>query len=171
MKTNMLLKNLIDVLFIVMIPGILGFIFILPFGMFNTTIGNVEVIGYEEVMNLPVLYWVAVIVGMLAYGLMLSALWFLKKSARYFVDNNLFKEAVSKNLSKSGLFFILTAMGAITSYIALWIASFEGSRISLTYGDNLFVPLFLAIIGLFFKMISNTLTNARVLKDENDLTI
>ncbi|WP_432411999.1 DUF2975 domain-containing protein [Rasiella sp. SM2506] len=171
MKTNLLLKNLIDILFILMVPGIFGFLIILPFGMFNTTIGNIEVNGYEEVMNLPTFYWVAVIVGILTYGMMLFALWFLKKSARYFMDNNLLKEAVSLNLSKSGLFFILTAVGALGSYIAIWIASFDGAGVSLQYGDTIFIPLFLAIIGLFFKMISNALTNARLLKEENDLTI
>lgn len=171
MKTNLLLKNLIDILFILMVPGIFGFLIILPFGMFNTTIANVEVNGYEEVMDLPAFYWVAVIIAMLTYGMMLFALWFLKKSARYFMDNNLLKEVVSRNLNKSGVFLILAAFGALVSYIAIWIASFDGSVVSLQYGDNIFIPLFLAIIGLFFKMISNTLTNARLVKEENDLTI
>ncbi|MAZ73999.1 MAG: hypothetical protein CMC70_12720 [Flavobacteriaceae bacterium] len=171
MKKNMVLKNLIDLLFILMVPGILGFIFILPFGMFNNTIGNVSVNGYEDVMNLPFFYWVAVIIGMFTYSMMLFALWFLKKSARFFMDNNLLKEPVSRNLNKSGLFFIITAVGAMGSYMAIWIASFDDSGVSLQYGSNLFIPLFLAIIGLFFKMVANTLTNARLLKEENDLTI
>jgi len=171
MKTNLLLKNLIDVLFILMVPGILGFIFILPLGMFNNTIGNVSVNGYEDVMNLPVFYWVAVITGILTYSMMLFALWFLKKSARYFMDNNLLKEPVSNNLGKSGFFLILTAIGAFVSYISVWLASFDASGITMQYGDNLFIPLFLAIVGLFFKIIANTLTNARLLKAENDLTI
>lgn len=171
MKTNLLLKNLIDLLFILMIPGILGFLFILPLGLFTNTIGDVSVDGYEDVRNLPISYWLGVSIAMLAYGLMLTALWFLKKSARYFMDNNLLKEPVSRNLNKCGLFMILSALGALASYIAMWIASFDGSGISLQYGNNIFVPLFLAIIGLFFKIIANTLTNARFLKEENDLTI
>jgi Protein of unknown function (DUF2975) len=171
MKSNSLLKNLIDLLFILMVLGILGFLIVLPFGVFNTTIGNVTVSSYEEVMELPLFYWVAVIVAMLTYALMLLALWFLKKSARYILDNNLLREPVSKNLNKSGLFFIFTAVGTLASYVFIWIARFDGSRISLQYGENIFIPLFLGIIGLFFKIIANTLANARVLKEENDLTI
>ncbi len=171
MKTNMLLKNLIDVLFILMFPGILGFLIILPFGMFNNTIGNVSPESAVDFMNLPAFYWVGVGVAMLTYGFLLSALWFLKKSSRHCMDNNLLKEAVSSNLNKSGLFFIITAVGAMGSYMAIWIASFDDSGVSLQYGSNLFIPLFLAIIGLFFKMIANTLINARFLKEENDLTI
>ena len=95
MKTNILLKNLIDVLFILMFPGILGFLIILPFGMFNNTIGNVSPESAVDFMNLPAFYWVGVGVTMLTYGFLLFALWFLKKSARHFMDNNLLKEAVS----------------------------------------------------------------------------
>ncbi len=171
MKTNALLKTLIDLLFILMIPGILGFLIMLPFGVFNNTIGNVPPEDALNFMNLPAFYWVAIALGILTYGLMLFALWFLKKSARYFMDNNLLKEPVSHNLNKSGLFLIFSAIGALASYVAIWIASFDGTGISLQYGNNIFVPLFLAIIGLFFKMVSNTLTNARLLKEENDLTI
>lgn len=171
MKTNIILKNLIDILFILMIPGILGFIFILPFGIFSTSVGNVSLDTYEDFVNLPTIYWFAVATSIASYILMLISLYFLKKSAKHFLDNNLLKSQVIENLNKSGVFLIITAICVAISFVMIWIPSIEGDSISLHYGNNIFVPLFLAIVGLFFKLISNTLVNVKLMKDENDLTI
>jgi hypothetical protein len=171
MKTNLLLKNLIDVLFILMIAGIIGFLFILAFGVFNTSVGNVTANSYEDFTDLPLQYWIAVAVSFLTYLLMLIALYYLKKSARYFLDNDLLKEQVISNLSKSGVLLIITAISTTISYVLIWLTKLSVGTLSLNYGDNLFVPLFLGIVGLFFKLISNTLANAKLLKEEHDLTI
>ncbi len=171
MKTNLLLKNLIDILFIFMIPGVIGFLFILPFGIFNTSVSNVSANSYEDFTDLPPQYWIAVAVSFLTYLLMLISLYYLKKSARHFLDNDLLKEQVISNLSKSGVLLVITAIGTTISYLLIWSTKLSGGTLSLKYGDNLFVPLFLAIVGLFFKLISNTLVNAKLLKEEHDLTV
>ena len=43
MKTNILLKRLIDILFIFHCAGLIGFIFILPFGVFSINIAEVPI--------------------------------------------------------------------------------------------------------------------------------
>ena len=171
MKTNLLLKNLIDILFILMITGLAGFLIILPFGIFNTSIGNVSLNGYEDVFSLSMLYWLAVAISIISYILMLVALYYLKRTARHFLDNNLLKKQVIENLNKSGLYLVITAIAVTVSYLLTWIASFNGTTISVQYGNNIFVPVFITIVGLFFKLISNTLKSVRLMKAEHDLTI
>jgi hypothetical protein len=171
MKKNHLLKNLIDVLFILMVPGFLAFFFIIPVGLFNTRIGDISVQNWEDVAALPSLYWAGIICSMITYLCMLVALFYLKKTARYFLDNNLLKAIVSKNLQRSGTFFLATSIGTVASYIFLWFTKFSGNQISFGYTTDIFLPLILAIIGLFFMIISNTIEKARITKEEFDLTV
>ena len=102
---------------------------------------------------------------------MLVALYFLKKSAKYFLNNDLLKQQVIDNLHKSGAYLIITSIFVIVSYLLLWISSMDGDSVSLQYGTNIFAPMFIAIVGLFFKLTSNTLQNMVMIKAENDLTI
>lgn len=171
MKTNYILKTCIDILFFLMLFGILGFIFMMPFGMFTSNIGNVTLESYDDYLNLPIMYWFAVIVAILTYVCMLIGIWFLRKSSAQFLDNDLLKLSVSANLNKSGMCFIISAVGVTGCYVAIWLADFNPKSISLTIGNNIFIPLFLAIVGLFFKIVANTISNAKLIKEENDLTI
>jgi hypothetical protein len=154
-----------------MIPGIIGFLFVLPFGIFSTSVGDVRLENPEDFSKLPILYWFAVGASIATYMLMLISLFYLKKTARHFLDNNLLKNLVIDNLSKNGKFLVLTAIGTTLSYILIWFAKIEGGTLTLQYGTNIFIPLFIAIVGLFFILIANTLNNARLLQEENDLTI
>ena len=171
MKSNSLLKNLIDLLFYLMIPGILGFLIIFPFGILTTSVSNVATQSIEDVEDLSIFYWLAVGFAFISYIILLIALFYLKKASKHFLDNNLLKLMVIKNLSFSGRSLLIVALTTFISYIFIWLVNFDNGNVSLTYGNNIFIPLFLAIIGLFFQIISNTLDNARKVKEENDLSI
>ena len=104
------LKLLIDTLFIILCLGILGFFFILPFEIFSTKIADVEFQGYEGFANLPFLYWMVIGLSILTYILFLLCLNYLRKTANHFISTSFYTVEITKNLKRSGMFFILSAI-------------------------------------------------------------
>ncbi len=56
-------------------------------------------------------------------------------------------------------------------FVVIWISKLAGGKFELIYDNNLLIPLFLTIIGMFFIIQSNALDLAKGLKDENELTV
>jgi len=171
MKINILFKTLIDILFILHCAGLIGFIFILPFGIFSINIADVSVTGYEELTRLPILYWVGIAFSFLSYVILLFGLYYLRRTAKYVLKNNFIKTQVIENLKRSGKMLTLAGVFLITTYIIFWLSKLSLGSIKLTYGTNVMIPLFLIIIGIFFMLQSNALLKAKLVKEENDLTI
>lgn len=165
------LKILIDTLFVILCLGILGFFFILPFEVFTTKIADVEFQGYEGYWNLPFLYWLGIGLSILTYILFLVGLNYLRKTANHFIKTSFYTVEITKNLKLSGTFFILSAFMLALAYIVVWGIDVSKGNIKLVLGTNIMIPLFLCIVGFFFMLQSKVLEQARLFKEDSNLTI
>ena len=165
------LKMLIDIIFIIFCTGILGFFFILPFGIFTTKIADVEFQGSEGYWNLPFLYWIGIGLSILAYILFLIGLNYLRRTANEFLSNSFFTEGISKNLKLSGLFFIVSAIILAIIFIVFWVIEASNGSIKFVLGIDIMTPIFLCIVGLFFILQSKVMDQARMFKEDSNLTI
>lgn len=165
MGKTIFFKTLVDILYIFHFIGLLGILFIVPLGTV-----------YVDQVNIPVedwnlLYWAVFIVSLIGYIIFLRGLYFLRKMARFLLSNKIFSEITIQNLKKAGNHFLYTGIISFTLFITMWINKLIGGKFELIYNDNIFISLFLTIIGIFFIIQSNTLNIAKGLKEENDLTV
>lgn len=165
MAKTILFKTLVDILYILHFFGLIGIIFIIPFGTVN--INQVDI----KVEDWNLLYWLVFIVSLLAYIIFLRGLYYLRKMARFLLSNKYFSDNIIQNLNKSGNHFLYTGIISFILFAALWISKLVGGKFKLIYDNNLLIPLFLTIIGMFFIIQSKTLNMAKGLKEENDLTV
>jgi hypothetical protein len=165
MKQNILFKTLIDILFFLQCFGLLGAIFILP-----TNIGTISQANMSlETWN--IIHWIIFALSTLGYLLFLIGIYFLRKMARHYLSNKPFSINIIQCLKKSGQYFILHGMVTIGVIIIQFTEKLFNSTMKFTYDVNVQMSILTIIVGLFFIIQSNTLINARKLKDENDLTI
>lgn len=165
------LKILIDTLFIILCLGILGFFFILPFEIFTTKIADVEFQGYEGYSTLPFLYWMVIGLSILTYILFLIGLNYLRKTANHLISTSFYTINITKNLKRSGVFFIISAIIMALAYVLVWGIDVSKGDIRLVLGTNVMIPLFLCIVGFFFILQSKVLDQARLFKEDSNLTI
>ncbi len=165
------LKFLIDFLFIVLCLGILGFIFILPFGVFTTKIADIEFQGLDGYWNLPVLYWIGIGLSILTYILFLIGINYLRKTANQFISKSFYSIKTSKDLRFSGVFLVLSALILTLTYLMFWLMDVSGGSVKLILGTDVMIPLFLCIVGFFFILQSKVLEQARLFKEDSNLTI
>ena len=165
------LKLLIDTFFIILCLGILGFIFILPFGIFTTKIADVEFQGTEGYWNLPVLYWVGIGLSILAYIIFLIGLNHLRRTANLFMSKSFFSLEITRNLKRSGLFFVISGIIVSIVFIVLWAIENSDGETRIVLGTDIMIPLFLCIVGFFFMLQSKILDQAKVFKEDSNLTI
>ncbi len=165
MKKAILFKTLVDILYILHFTGLIGIIFIIPFGIVNINQVNMNV----EDWNL--FYWVIFIASLITYVIFLRGLYYLRKTAKHLLLNKYFSENIIHNLKETGNHFLLTGIILLTLFIAIWVKKLYGGKLELIYDSNLLIPLFLTIIGMFFIIQSNTLVMAKSIKEENELTV
>jgi len=165
MKRNILFKTLIDILFFLQCFGLLGAIFVLPSNIGTISQANILV----EDWNMT--HWTIFILSTVGYLLFLTAIYFLRKMARNYLSNKPFSIGITQYLKKSGQYFILYGVITICIIIIQFMEKLFNSRIEFTYDISIQMPVLSLIIGLFFTIQSNTLINAKKLKEENDLTV
>lgn|SRR5690554_196491 len=165
------LKLLIDTLFVILCLGFFGFLFILPFEIFNTKIVEVEFNNYGGFQNLPFLYWTAIGLSIATYTFFLIGLNYLRKTANRFISSVFYSIEIIRNLKLSGIFFLLSAVVLAFTYIVAWGIDVSEGHIKLVLGTNVMIPMFLCIVGLFFILQSKVLNQARLFKEDSDLTI
>ena len=165
MKKAILFKTLVDILYILHFIGLIGIIFIIPFGTVNINQINMSVEDWS------LFYWSIFIVSLFAYIIFLRGLYFLRKMARFLLTNKYFSDDTIVNLKKSGNKFLYTGIISFALIVVLWISKLNGGKFELIYDNNLLIPLFLSIIGMFFIIQSNALNLAKGIKEENELTV
>ena len=84
MNRNILFKTLIDILFIMHCLGFAALIFLLPFGVVGINMPDTVVSDWSF------MHWLSLIIGVLAYVCFLIALFYLRKTARFILNNNFF---------------------------------------------------------------------------------
>jgi hypothetical protein len=165
MKKAILFKTLVDILYILHFIGLIGIIFIIPFGTVNINQINMSVEDWS------LFYWSIFIVSLFAYIIFLRGLYFLRKMAKFLLTNKYFSDDTIVNLKKSGNNFLYTGIISFALIVVLWISKLTGGKFELIYDNNLLIPLFLSIIGMFFIIQSNALNLAKGIKEENELTV
>ncbi len=164
MKQNILFKTLVDILFIFQSVGIIGIIFIMPFG-----------VAKINMMDFPVedwtwIHWVIVIVSLIGYIIFVVGLYHLRKVARHLLSNKYFDLKVVTHLKKSGNYFVASGIFSFVVFLAVWIVKLTMSHISL-YDSDVMLSFFLIMVGLFFIIQSEVILNAKNFKDDSELTI
>jgi hypothetical protein len=165
MKKTTIFKSLIDILYILHVIGLIGILFILPFGTVQLN---------QDTMNIEdwsLLHWSIVVLSLSAYLLFLRGLYFLRKMARFLLSNNYFSLDTIASLKKSGKNFLYTGIISFTLIVILWTSKLSGEKFNFTYDKDVIIPLFLSIIGIFFIIQSNALILAKGMKEENELTV
>lgn len=165
MKKTIVFKTLVDILYILNFIGLIGIIFTIPFGIINVNQANTSI----EDWNL--FYWLTFIISLFGYVIFLRGLYYLRKTARFLLSNKYFSDSIIQNLKKSGNHFLFTGIISFILSIILWIRKLTVGKFELIYDNNLLIPLFLIIIGIFFIIQSNTLDLAKNIKEENELTV
>jgi len=153
MKKTILFKTLIDILYFLHLIGLLGMIFILPFGIVNINQVNMNVEDWS------LFFWIIAIVSFSTYIIFLRGLYYLRKMTRFLLSKKYFSELIISNLKKSGTHFLLTGILSLFVIILLWISKLYEGKLELVYDINLMIPLFLMIIGMFFRLSSNYISN------------
>lgn len=165
MKKVILFKTLVDILYILHFIGLIGVLFIIPFGTINSNQINMSVDDWS------LFYWSIFIVSLFAYIIFLRGLYFLRKMARFLLMNKYFSDDTIETLKKSGTHFLYTGIISFALIVVLWISKLTRGKFELIYDNNLLIPLFLTLIGMFFIIQSNALNLAKGIKEENELTV
>ena len=114
--------------------------------------------------------------------LFIIAIYYLRKSTSSFLKSDFYTEEITKNLKKVGILFVFIGVSTILIMLifAIYIQGIMQNLVQINPFIsylNMFAStidlksIFLIIIGLFFLLFSKSFENARLLKQENDLTI
>ncbi|PTM02968.1 MAG: hypothetical protein DA405_11745 [Bacteroidetes bacterium] len=165
MKKTILFKSLVDVLYTLQVIGFIAVLIMIPFGLVNITNENASAEKWD------LFYWLVFTFTLVKSLVFLRGLYFLRRIARILLSDKYFSEDIIRYLRKSGNHFLLSSLISFALILAQWIGKIVDGKIELGYDQELLVPLFLAIIGIFFIIQSGTLDLAKSLKEENELTV
>lgn len=157
-------RTLVNILFILLIMGIVGIMIFLPFGI----TGIDKATTFEE---LSTIYWIIIGVSLLSYFIFLKGIFYLRKVAFLLLKDKQFSDPMIHYLNKSGRQLTLTGILILLTLIINWLATLMQGTLKFGYNENTIIPLFLIVIGMFFSLQSNTLRLGKTYKDENELTI
>lgn len=158
MKNSVLFKSLIDIFFFIQVIGLIATLFTFP--LLFMDIGNLEA---------PTLWdWIILPINCIAYFVFIRGLFFLRKMARIFLSQNSFSEKLVNYMKICGNQFIYAG---IISIIILLTGKLLDLNIEPFYKSFSITPIFLLIVGLFFAIQSRTLSQAIIIKNENDLMV
>lgn len=93
----------------------------------------------------------------------------LVKTIPYFEKQNYFAPVISKKFKLSSKAFIFSGIAALI--LQILSALIENSRVVVALGMKSLLYLFILVIGLFFGFLAKVFEKARVIEEENDLTI
>ena len=164
MKKSTVFKTLVDILFVLHFIGLFFPFIAIPFGTITLLEVNIKLEDWTVFYVLIGLY------GLVGYIIFLRGLYYLRKMANSLVKTNCFSDQIIANLKNAGNNFLITGIMFFVSFAILWLYKLYNGKIEFIY-DNLMIPIFLSIIGLFFIIQSNTLLLAKNINDENELTV
>jgi len=165
MKKTILFKKLIDTLYILYFILLIGIILMISFGSGKSTINQVNIEDWGFVL------WFIGIVAFIANIIFLRGLYYLRKMTKFLLSKKYFSDMIIMNLKKSGNHFFVSGIIFFVLYIITWLNKLYEDKSVINFNNNLLIPLFLIIIGVFFIIQSNTLNLAKHIKKENELTI
>lgn len=164
-KKAILFKTLVDTLYILHFMGLIGVLLILPIGLLDSS--GKEFSDEKSEFFLSTIF----LLRLIAYIIFLRGLFYLRKMARHLLSNQFFSEKIIHNLNRTGFHFFYAGILSLAILILTWVSKLMGGKLELTYDNNLMIPLFLTIVGVFFLIQSHSLKIAKDLKEENELTV
>jgi len=172
MKKTFVFKLLIDLVYYYFFAGMVGILIIFPFLYFFLGEGKIKFEGMETSINsLTFAHWIIIILGLITYILFFKGLYHLRSVAQFLLSKNFFSLKTIQNLNTSGTYFLYSSiLYFIVLVISFTFKIFKG-HISMSFNTTTTLPIFIAIIGLFFMLQSKALQIAKVYKDDNALTI
>lgn len=166
MKKETIFKSLIDFIFIMLCLGFLSLLFVAPLGL------NMFAIENKEIYNWGLFSWTIHLVSVLSYIILIIGISYLRKTARLMISTRLFDQNISLYLKKAGKFLISSSILSYTVFILIFIEQiYTENKLEIVFDSNLLLEMIITAVGLFFIIQSEALIRARLIKEENDLTI
>lgn len=171
MKPLTFLKTILDILLIFLIIGILlPFIFAIFHFSSSEELLPVVVNG-QEIRRFNSLTYAIIILAFLSKGLFIYTVLKFRKLVHLFYKDEFFTASQIKETKLIGALMIITAaFNAVPVFIYKTFIEESPRRVSYNVGgfDSFW---FILALGLFFIYLSRVFSNARMLKEENDLTV
>ena len=162
MKASSIFKILLNILLLLLFFNVIDF-YILPF--YNLSTGETMICRDWDFMT-----WVFLIIIAFIYTLFFIGAFFLCRMGRELIKEYYFSRDIIRFLKVSGNYFVISGSLLLLIHISMIIYGFY-YELNPVFDFTVTDPLFLMIVGLFFKIQSKSLSQAKIYKDEFDLTI
>lgn len=167
MRKIHILKAIIDFLWIISLPAIV-FVFALVIGVFFIDLNDFNITINSIAFNADgTLSKILIAISSLNYLLLIIALYFFRKTLRYFLNTKIFDTIVITSFKKIGN--LLCISGIISILVSSIYRIYYEQKVSFSLGLNENVVI--VCLGLFFLILSEVFKIAKAQKLENDLTI
>ncbi len=171
MKQPILLKTLLDIAFIVLMFSFVGAIALATDALFSAEPALPLTINSAEISEVTTGVKVLLIAKLIVSGLFIYVIFLVRKLIRNFFRNRLFTRLQISLLNLIGQLIVLTtvAQGA-TDFFANLVLKDEisiGIKLSSSIGSFWFS----LALGLFLMYLSKLFEQAKMLKEENELTV
>ncbi len=168
-KAPVLLKTILDIIFILLMVGLITYIIITPILLFSGTDFSIK-ISNIEIHKLTFTVSILIILNLILYTGFVFLIYRLRKLLRLFFRKKLFSSRQTRDLNLIGKLIVMLSIGkALLNFLLKFLLENNlDLSIKTAYLDSLWFSL---AIGLFFIYLSKVFENARILKEENDLTI
>ena len=162
MKTSSIFRFLLNILLLLLLFNVIDF-YLLPF--YNIETG--EIMLYKE---WDFITWLFMVIIMFSYTMYFLATIFLWRMTKELIREQYFSSNIIKFLKVSGNYFVIASALLLLTHISMIIYSCY-YELDPVFNFTVTDPLFLMIVRLFFKIQSKILSQAKIYKDEFDLTI
>ncbi len=166
MKRAILLKKLVDIIYVLTVLVITSLVFITASGKALTVLSHRDL----SLENLNFYHWSVILICLVVCLVFLRALYYLRKVAKSLLSNNCFTNSTIESLKKSGNNFLYSGYILLVLLVYTLFGMFVQGNIKIEM-SSIIASLFLLIIGVFFRLQSSVLILAKDFKEENDLTI
>lgn len=164
MKKSLLLKTLLNGLCFLCLLWLTPVLMVLKG---KTTINNIDI----DIYHWNLFEWFVSILAVISSIFFLRGLFLLRKSVNILVTDYL-SESNIENSNKTGFSFFVSGAVYFFVILILWLHEVISSKeIIIGYDMDLLVPLVIVIIGVFFMIQADKISEAKVIKEENELTI
>lgn len=167
MRKINILKAIIDFLWIVSMPVVLiviGLVVVVFFADLGELDIKINAINFNA--N-DLLSKILLVISAINYLLIIAALYFFRKTLRYFINTKIFDNIVISSFRKIGN--LLCISGCVSIIISFISKRYYTQKISFELGLN--EHILVVCLGLFFLILTEVFKIAKAHKQENDLTI
>jgi hypothetical protein len=164
MKNAQNFKTLVDIFFALLFVGVVGVMISLPFA-------HVEINSNEiDPSSMTWIQVISLVMALFATILFIRGSFYFRQVARFLLENRMFTNDMAISLSKAGQQYVYAGLIYIVLMLFLGLTKMVQGTVHIDLGA-LLPPFFLCVVGLFFKLQSQVLLQAKALKEENQLTI